>query len=135
MQGGADVQAQVAMDQVEQVEIGRPGGGLEIAAGAAGEVQHLVLFVDQHIGGRMPLDDLLRPAAEGGRDPRADAARQRLGQSTHAMAGSQREFRKHPGDGLQPPEHPVAPVDGSEQLGVAGDVLRRAEEQVAAGRQ
>ncbi len=121
------------MDQVQQIEVGRPCGRLQVTAGPAGEMQHVVLFVDQHIGRRIALRDLLGATPQPAVDPWPGAPDLMVDCDPGPVAGDERELRQDAGNGLLALEQPVAPIDRGEQLHVPGDVLRRAEEQEPPG--
>src|SRR5579884_3299914 len=118
MKRGAEIEPQVALDEVEQIEARRPCGGLEIRPGAAGKVQHLMVAVGNDIGWRVALGDLRRPAADVAREARrANRRRQSLVRLLAAgEARRQRKFGKHPRRSFEPPEKPVLAVDRREQL-------------------
>src|SRR4051812_16136453 len=64
-QGGAQMVAQIRMRQMKQVQRGRPASRVDVAPGPAGEMQHIVGAIDDHIGWRVTLNEAFGAAREG----------------------------------------------------------------------
>ena len=128
----AQVHAQIAMDQIEDVERGDPAHRFEEPAGTPGEMDDVELIVEDDIGRGKAFDDSLGPAC----DIRSRGRRPHGGRrSARGGARAEREIRKGSCQRLQPLEDAVPPIDRGEQTGVTGNVLGGAEEQEALGPQ
>lgn len=125
------------MDELQQVQRGRPAGGREKAPHRPREMQHVVALVDDDKGGVVPLHRMLGPAGQIARGGGLDH-----GRAVTRAAGDPGPV--HRGEGevgedarcrIQPPEDARARLDGHEQVLVARGVLGITQEQEAAGAQ
>ncbi len=126
-QRAPEVQAQVAVDQVEQVQAGGAARWLDESADPGGEVQHVELPVHDGVGRGVALGKALRAAHES----LLDRARTRLqaGLGGSGVRRREQEVGEMALSCLELPEDADAAFQGREELRVLRDVLGVAEEQ------
>ena len=120
------------MNQIEKIQARKAGGGLQIFPGAAGKVEHLMLCVDDHVGRRVAIGDLVGALAYRGSKPgQANRRSDLLDRGFAGVACHERELGQDLGRCLHAAEQPVLAIDRDEKL-MPGDVLGCAEEQQSA---
>ena len=112
---GAQIDAEVAMDEVEELEARRPGRRLEIMAGAAGEVQHLEVLVHDDVGRRVALRDALGARARG--SPRRPASARGAGSVRAPAKGASGNSGISRVARVEAPEDARPPVAGANSFG------------------